>query len=406
MKPHLPSRTAYPWYLASSSLWMAGMSLQAFLFTWLLVGVLNVPAHQAGLARSLAEFPPLLMLLLGGVIGDRVNGRSYLAAMHLLVCLPPLAIAMIFGLGLLNYWVVVLFGVLMAGMQALSDPARQSVLSRVARFDLQRAVTLMTITTSFVGIGGMAIGGRLEALGLTPVLLAQSALFLVGLLAVHRLPELPVATGLKRPNFTAGLRLVWRIRLARNIIGLNFLSSLFNAGAYIIVIPYIVKEVYLGGAAMFSWVMIVFTLGSIGSNIVLLAFMPLRHPGRVFLRMQLTRVLILLVILAQPSLWLFYAALFAWGVNVGVTTTLARSTVQELAPAVGRAQMLSVLLLSFMVAAPASALLLGLVIEQFSPLAGLAPGVFISLLIFTLGITGSGLWAYQPDQPATAGNSG
>ena len=379
------------------------MSLQAFLFTWLLVGILEIPADEAALARSLAEFPPLLMLLLGGVIGDRVNGRSYLAAMHLLVCLPPLGMAMIFGLGLLSYWWVVLFGVLMAGVQALSDPARQSVLSRVARSDVQRAVTLMTITTSLVGIGGMAIGGRLEALGLAPVLVAQSALFLAGLAAVRRLPQLPVATGLKRPNFATGLGMAWSVRLARNVIGLNFLSSLFNAGAYIIVIPFIVKEVYLGGAAMFSWVMIVFTLGSIGSNVALLAVMPLRHPGRMFLIMQLTRVLILLLILAQPNLWLFYAGLFAWGVNVGVTTTLVRSTVQELAPPAGRAQILSVLLLSFMVAAPASAILLGLVIEHFDPLAGLLPGVFVSLLIFTLGITRSGLWTYQS---AAGGNPG
>ncbi|MCY3640527.1 MAG: MFS transporter, partial [Gammaproteobacteria bacterium] len=66
------------------------MSLQGFLFTWLLVGVLEIPADQTGVARSLAEFPPLAILLIGGVLGDRFNGRSYLAVMHLLMCLPPL----------------------------------------------------------------------------------------------------------------------------------------------------------------------------------------------------------------------------------------------------------------------------------------------------------------------------
>ena len=50
---------------------MAGMSLQGFLFTWLLVGILERPADEAGFARSLAEFPPLVMLLLGGLLGDR-----------------------------------------------------------------------------------------------------------------------------------------------------------------------------------------------------------------------------------------------------------------------------------------------------------------------------------------------
>ena len=201
----------------------------------------------------------------------------------------------------------------MSAIQALSDPARQAILSRVARFDAQRAVTLMTLVTSLVGIGGVAIGGQLENLGLAPVLAAQALLFGLGIFAVWRLPQLPVGAGRRRTKFSAGLRAVWRLRLVRNIIGLNFLSGLFNAGAYVVVIPFIVKDIYGGGAGLYSWVVILFTIGSIGSSLLLLASMPLRRPGRRFLTMQLSRVLILLVIWSEPPLWLFYAALVAWG---------------------------------------------------------------------------------------------
>ena len=75
-------------------------------------------------------------------------------AMHLLMSIPPLLVAMIFGLGMLSYWWVVGFGVLMACIQSLSDPARQATLSRVARMDIQRAVTVMTVCTSLVGLTG------------------------------------------------------------------------------------------------------------------------------------------------------------------------------------------------------------------------------------------------------------
>ncbi len=397
MKTEAPPRSAYPWYLASSSLWMAGMSLQGFLFTWLLVGILERPASEAGLARSLAEFPPLIVLLLGGVLGDRINGRSYLMVMHLCMSLPPLLIAMVFKLGLLSYWWVVLFGVLMASIQSLSDPARQAVLTRVTRIDVQRAITIMTISTSLVGLLGFYIGGQLENLGLGVVLLIQSSLFFAGLFAAQRLPHLPVATPTKRPSFAVGLKAVWRLKLIRNIVGLNFLSSLFNAGAYIIVIPYIVKDVYLGDAALFATVMIVFTIGSIGSNVVLLAFMPLAHPGRLFLVLQLTRVIILIWVWMQPSLWLFLLALVAWGTNMGITTTLVRTTVQELAPQAERAQILSILLLSFMVSSPISAIVLGFLIEATTPLTGLIPGMAISLLIFAIGSWKSGLWQYRSE---------
>lgn len=399
MTTQAPPRSAYPWFLASSSLWLAGMSLQGFLFTWLLVGTLEIPADEVGFARSLAEFPPLVVLLLGGILGDRSNARSYLMAMHLLMSIPPLLVAMVFGLGLLSYWWVVGFGILMASIQSLSDPARQATLSRVARIDVQRAVTIMTVCTSLVGLAGIYVGGQLETLGLVTVLIFQSLLFLTGLAAAGRLPNLPMAVTRSRPGLASGLKAVLRIAVIRDVIGLTLLSSLFNAGAYIIAIPFIVKEAYLGDAQLLAAAMIVFTAGSIGSNLGLLYFMPLQHPGRVFVFMQLTRMLILILIWLEPPFWLFLVALAAWGVNMGITSTLSRTTVQELAPAEQRAQVLSVFLLSFMVAGPVSAILLGQVIVLFDPLAALIPGMAISLLIFVLGATNRGIWNYRP-QPA------
>ena len=148
--------------------------------------------------------------------------------------------------------------------------------------------------------------------------------------------------------------------------------------------------------------MTIFTIGSIGSNLILLLFMPLKHPGRLFLIMQLTRMAILLLLWSKPSLWLFYAGILAWGLNMGVTTTMVRTTVQELAPAPVRAQILSVLLFSFLVSSPISSVLLGFLIAETTPLAALLPGVLVSLLIFVAGLGWSGLWCYEfnPDQAA------
>jgi MFS family permease len=359
-----------------------------------LVGVLERPANEAGIARSLAEFPPLFILLLGGLLGDRFEGRGYLSAMHLLMMLPPLLIAVVVYQDLLNYWWVVVFGILMASIQALSDPARQSILSRVARLDIQRAVTTMTIFTSLIGTLGFYLGGNLDAIGLGNVLLLQAALFGIGIFAIRQLPTLPLQQTHK-PSLADGLRALRSLPLVRNVILLNFLSSLFNAGAYIVAIPYIVKEVYGGDAAFFAQVMIVFTVGSIGSNMLLLLVMPLRHPGRLFLSMQLTRVAVLYLLWLQPNLWLFYLAMFAWGMNMGVTTTMVRTTVQELAPAAVRSQILSVLLLSFLVSSPISSALLGVLIAETEPLTALLPGMLVSLLIFIVGISYTSLWSYR-----------
>ncbi len=123
--------------------------------------------------------------------------------------------------------------------------------------------------------------------------------------------------------------------------------------------------------------------------------MPLLRPGRLFMLMQLTRVVILAVLWMRPSLWLFYVAIVAWGFNMGITTTLVRTTVQELAEEPHRAQILSMLLVSFMISAPASSVLLGWLIAGYDPLTALIPAIVMSLVIFGIGVTSSGLWRYR-----------
>ena len=394
------NRHAFPYYLTASSLWMAGMSLQGFLFSWLLVGVVKATPEQVGWARTIAEIGPLAVLLLGGVLAERYSSRSYLFTMHLLMATPPLIIAGIFTAGALSYAWIVVFGASLAAIQALSDPSRQAVLSRVSPFDAQRSVTVMTIVTSSPGIAAFYLGGELDQIGLGLVLIIQAALFLLGAIPIRQLPELPplVRPGIQMStidNFAEGLKATWSTPLLRHLISLNFVSSLFNAGAYIIAIPFIVTEIYQGDAKFFSLVFIVFTLGSIGSNVLLYFFMPLLRPGRLFLLMQLSRVLILFLLWIRPEQWLFFLLILAWGINMGVTTTMVRAIVQEEAIAEQRARVLSILLLSFLVSSAVTAPIFGYLVGRYDPLTALLPGIAVSLCIFAWGINSGHIWQHE-----------
>ncbi|MFM8354496.1 MAG: MFS transporter [Gammaproteobacteria bacterium] len=379
--------SAFGWYLGSASVWMAGMSLQGFLFSWMLVGILEAPADAVGLARMLAEFPPLLILLLGGVLVDRVDGRRLLLIMQLAMVLPPVLLATLAGANRLDYASVVLFGVVLASIQALTDPARQAILNQVTALDTQRAVTLTAIVTTLVGMAGFWLGGQLETLGLPLLLLLQAGLFLLGAPVTARLPALPPAASPERLRLTAGLRAIRSSPLLRDVVALNVMSSLFNAGAYIVVLPFIVKTVYGGSAELFATVLLAFTAGSVGSNLVLLGAMPLQRPVRLLLLMQPTRAVLLLALLFEPPQWLFLLLLFGWGLNTGVTSTLVRTTVQEQAPDATRAQILSILQFSFMIAVPISSALLGLLVAATTPTVGLWPGVAVSLALFAYGFS-------------------
>lgn len=376
------------------------MTLQIWLVQWLLVFHLEVSATVFGLSRALIDTPPLLMLLVAGVIGDRVDGRRVLITLSCAACVPPLLIAA--AVDQLSYLPVVVFGVVMALLQSATEPSRAAMMNGITRIDIQRTVTLSTLVTTVVSLGAIWLGGRLESAGIGYVLLLEVVLLSVAAAAVFPLAPQPPANGPTR-NLAAGLRALWRLPLVRNVIGLNLVSSMFNAGAYLVVVPLIVREVYAGDAAFLASVFIAFTLGNAGSTVALLLFMPLKRPGLVFLVMQLTRVGILAALWFEPPVWLFLALMTCWGVNMAVTTTLVRTTVQELAPPEHRAKILSVLLASFMVSSPVSALVLGFVVALGGASVGLLPGVVVSLALFLVGRYGSGLWDFEsPSHPTSA----
>ena len=111
--------------------------------------------------------------------------------------------------------------------------------------------------------------------------------------------------------------------------------------------------------------------------------------------MQLTRILVLLLMWIEPELWLLVAATIGWGLNMGVTTTLARTIVQESAEAEYRGRVLSVFSVGMVGSAPLGAILLGWIIENFGTLNALVPAMIVSLLLFLYGIFFSRVWSYR-----------
>ena len=404
MHTRLPGRAELPWYLASSGSWLAATALQqSFLLQWLLVFHLEVGAMELGLSRALIEAPPLAMLLIAGVVADRVEPRRLLIVLSLAACVPPILLAL--AVGHLSYWPVVVFGVAMALLQSATEPSRAAMMNRITRIDIQRTVTLTTVVTMVISMGAIWLGGRLVEESLGYVLMLQAALLAFSAGGVFPLtPQPPSANA--NPNLAAGLRALWRLPLVRNVIAINFVSGMFNAGAYLVVVPLIVRDIYAGDAVFLANMAIAFMVGSAGSNVALLLFMPLRRPGRVFLGMQLTRLAILGALWLEPPAWLFFVLISCWGINMGVTSTLARTTVQELAPPEHRAKILAILLASQMVSSPLSALILGFVVALGDAPAGLLPGVVVSLAIYLVGRSSSGLWDFESPSYAGAASRG
>lgn len=397
-QPPEPKRRDFAGYLGGSALWMAGINLQQFLITWMLVGMLAEPGTRVGLAQFLIALPGFALMLFGGSIGDRRDGRSLLIGIHLLAFAPPLLMAVgLLTLGL-SYLMVILFGISVAAVAGFSEPPRSALLNRVTQGPIQRSVVLTTTVSATIGLAGTWLGGRIDAFGLEWVLVGQALLFGSGALAVAviapGLTRMPVSTRSASPlsELADGFRVLWRTPKVRDVIGLNFLSSIFNAGAWFVVYPFLVTRSYAADAALLAVLVIVFFAGSIASNLGLLRFVPMARPGRLFLIMQISRVVLFAILWAEPPLWLMIIATIGWGMNMGLTSTTARMMVQSGAPEAHRSRVLSIFILGTLSAAPLGAILLGTLVDLAGVRAGFVPGLLVSVIIFVVGIAGTSLW--------------
>lgn len=397
-------------YLGSTAFSGMAFSMQQLLVSWLLIGVLLLPADRVGLLQALIGIPGIFLMLWGGASADRADPRTLLVRAYAVSPLLPLCLLAVDQVSVLSVWSVAAWGVGMSVIMSFSTPAQQAILNRVSGGALQQGVSASTAVMFLVQIGGLMLAGQMDRIGLTVVLAVQAVCLAVGAITIRRISSAPLPpAGSPRASaistIAAGFRATLANRVIFQILTINFVSSIFNAGAFMTVFPFIIKRVYDGDAALLAVMMAVFYAGASVSNMVMYKLMPFIQPGRLFLLMQLSRIVILLLLWIEPSWWLLVVATVAWGVNMGFTTTLARTIVQESAEEAFRGRILSVFTLGMMGSAPIGAIVLGLVIETFGTLNALLPAMGVSLALFLYGGLATGVWGYRSPR-ATAAAAG
>lgn len=385
-------------YLGSTAFSGMAFSMQYLLISWLLIGVLLLPANQVGFLQAMMGAPGIFIMLWGGASADRADPRGLLIRVYALAPVLPLLLLIVDGTGYLNVWTVAAWGLGMSVVSSFSAPAQQAILNRVSGAAVQQGVSAATAVGFLVQITGLAVAGQMETVGLGTVLIVQAACLAIGALAVRRIAAVAPAFN---PNPTsalrtiaAGLKATLEHKVIFHLLSINFISSIFNAGAFMTVFPYIIARVYEGDAILLAVMMAVFYAGATFANILMFRFMPFARPGQLFLIMQLSRIVVLYLLWIEPGWWLLILATLGWGVNMGYTTTLARTIVQESAAPEYRGRILSVFTLGMMGSAPIGAIALGVVIEVFGTLNALLPAMVVSLLLFFYGAF-TPVWGYR-----------
>lgn len=385
-------------YLGSTAFSGIAFAMQQLLLSWTLIGILEVSPGRVGLIQAAAGIPGIFVMLLGGVRADDTDPRTLLIRVYLFAPVLPLFLITVVQLQQLSIQAVLLWALGMSFCVSYSSPAQQTILNRIASSSVQKAVSAATAVGFLVQIFGLGIAGTIDKFGLSPALAFQATCVGLGAFAVRRLhPQPPVIQKTESPfkNLADGFREIYKQRDIMQTLIINFTSSVFNAGAFMTVFPFIVKEIYGGNAFLLSFLMVIFYAGATISNLLMIRVMPLVRPGRIFLIMQLSRMVILGLIWFQPVFWVFALACVGWGLNMGVTMTLARTIVQESATAEYRARIMSVYSLGLLGSAPIGALILGSLIDSLGILNALIPAISISIGLFMYGIIFTNVYNYR-----------
>jgi MFS family permease len=390
-------------YMIATSTWFMAFGMQSVVFAWLITIVLREPAEMVGWAQTAILAPGMLLILVAGALADRVGpDRQALAAQGFAVLIPWL---LIFALaqGVLSYWLMVVYALLMGMAQAFVTPARDGLLNHVAKGNVQRTVLLTSLAQFSCQIIGYTIAGFADNVGGELILGIQSAFLALGVAAYLLLRrQNPVPRSDQHPSvmatFLVGAKTVLGSVIMRLVVVQNVAMACFFMGCFIVCFPLVVRDVFNGSSGDLAILSAVNSLGLVITILLMLRVGYVRRPGRALLAFQGLGAVALLGSGFMENFPLFVCAIFAWGLCGGIAMPMSRTLMQELAPPAQRARVMSFYAFSFMGAGPLGTVLCGYLAAIYGPQQAIVicgSAMLVVVLIMTIA---TNLWQvrYEP----------
>lgn len=360
---------SFAWYLGGLGTWFGSLGLQMVLFPFLAAIVLEESAFRVGLAQTALMAPSILFMIFGGAFAERRDTRSLLIRIHMLASVPPFLMAAILVAGELSFGWIILYGLAMGTMSAFAIPARDSLLSHVAEKsfgpDIQRAVVLAS-GIQFVGqLAGIILAGTENLVGAPALLIFQAIVMLGGAVMVRKLAAAPP---MDRPpahpleDMRDGIRTVFASPILMPVVLGMFAVGVLYVGAFMVLLPLMVRDYYGGDAGGISLVNICFWGGTIVSTFTLLRLGHIHRRGLVLTCSLSSGAVVLFLIGIPAPFWVMCLLCFCWGLGAGTSMTMSRTIVQLAAPPSHRARVLSIFQLGFAGGGPIGAFITGFII--------------------------------------------
>ncbi len=172
-------------FLTSQSLSILGSALSGIAIPWLLLEQ-DPSATTASMVLSFQALAAVVTMLLGSLLIDKYDKRSFCMVSDLTLCIALAAIIALYWMKLLTPVAIVLFVVLHAVMRSLSHAAETALIPSIAttsKFSNHRLNGLIGVFHNTGDLLGPAIGGFIiTSIGLAGALMLDRAWFLISFL--------------------------------------------------------------------------------------------------------------------------------------------------------------------------------------------------------------------------------
>ena len=256
-----------------------GSGLVPIAFTFAVLD-LTGSASALGLVLAVGFGSRIALLLLGGIVADRLPRKQVMIGADGLRACTQAAVATLFLLGDAQLWELLMLFTLYGAGDAFFAPASTAIVpSTVAHRDLQAANALLSASRSVASVLGPALGGVLVAtapIGAVFAIDAASFLASTAMLLALRLGPEPLAAGSR--GLLADLGSGWHELRSRTWLWSSIvffgLSNLAIAPFYVLG-PLVARDA-LGGATAWGLIMACTGAGSLAGDAVALAVRPRR----------------------------------------------------------------------------------------------------------------------------------
>lgn len=452
----LLSNREFKWFLLAQGAWFIAFGIQAVLFPYLVVNVLNESPERVGIAQMCLLAPALILMLPGGVMADASDLRSLLFRLQICVMVPVALLAFTAVSSGLTFAALVAFALAHGSLQAMVVPTRDALLSRVAGDNVQHAITTAMAIQFGCQVIGFMLAGTASSIGPANLLVVQTVLYGLGALCVLKLsPAPPIlapdsSTGehdateetwtqnVHHDNETDGaqtqnghganaagrtqthgvvpthaqvappasprarLRVRELVDVCRSIADSTQMAPvmlvMFGVGFFFIavfnvVVPVMVRDIYLGDSSALAFVNGAFVGGMITGTIVLMRLPKIERQGLGIFVTSLVCTGLTALFGASPPVAIFYTVIFVFGISTAVTMSLGRTVVQQSANPHQRARVLAAYSLGFLGSAPLGSLAIGQLAERIGVLnAALVAAAGMGVLLVAVALRSS-IWS-------------